>query len=76
LVKVCKRGLLPSRYRKHLWLKASGASAIINLPENIGYYKKLVKIGLDYPNPSGNQIELDLNRTFSELEMEGHKENV
>jgi hypothetical protein len=64
--------MLPARYRKHLWLKASGASSQMNLPENRDYYKKLVKIGLDYPSPSRNQIEVDLHRTFSELGMEGN----
>jgi hypothetical protein len=37
---VCKKGL-EERYRRHLWLRASGASAAMNLPENKGYYKKL-----------------------------------
>ena len=38
----------------------------MNLPENKGYYKKLKKMALDYPNPSFNQIELDLRRTYHE----------
>jgi hypothetical protein len=68
LVKICKKGL-PVQYRKHLWLRASGAVAVMNLPENRYYYRRLLKIGLNYPSPSIHQIEVDLGRTFSELEM-------
>ena len=65
---VCKKGI-DQKYRRHLWLRASGASAAMNLPENKGYYKKLKKLALQYPNPSFNQIELDLRRTFTELKV-------
>jgi hypothetical protein len=37
LVKVCKKGL-PSNYRRHLWLRASGAIGYMNMPENQSYY--------------------------------------
>jgi hypothetical protein len=50
LVKVCKHCVLPPKYRKYLWLRASGAISVMNLPENIDYYKKLRDIGLDYPS--------------------------
>ena len=43
---------------------------MMNLPENKDYYRKLRDIGLDYPSPSINQIEVDLGRTFSELGMD------
>jgi len=50
-------------------MRSSGALAMMNLPENKGYYKYLKNTKLLYPNPSFNQIELDLRRTFSELKM-------
>ena len=65
---VCKKGI-DEKYRRHLWLRASGASSAMILPENKGYYKKLKKMALEYPNPSFNQIELDLRRTFTELKV-------
>ena len=37
LIKGCKIGI-PPQYRKHLWLRASGASSLMNLPENKFYY--------------------------------------
>jgi predicted acetyltransferase len=46
----CKKGL-SERYRKHLWLRASGAAAVINLPENRTYYRNLKKLAMEYPNP-------------------------
>jgi hypothetical protein len=67
---VCKKGL-PEKYRRHLWLRASGASAMMNLPENKGYYRRLKATKMQYPNPSFNQIELDLRRTFTELKVGG-----
>ncbi|CDW83987.1 tbc domain-containing protein [Stylonychia lemnae] len=63
-----KRGI-PERYRRHLWLRASGASASMSLPENQSYYKNLKRLEMNYPNPSFNQIELDLRRTFYELKI-------
>lgn len=68
LKKSCKKGL-DERYRRHLWFRASGAAAAMNLPENRGYYRKLKNTPLEYPNPSFNQIELDLRRTFTELKI-------
>ncbi len=65
---VCKKGI-EEKYRRHLWLRASGASAAMSLPENKGYYRRLKKLALEYPNPSFNQIELDLKRTFTELKV-------
>ena len=38
----------------------------MSLPENKGYYRKLKNTEMTYPNPSFNQIELDLRRTFTE----------
>jgi hypothetical protein len=52
-----------------LWLRASGAAAALNLPENRGYYRKLKNTPLEYPNPSFYQIELDLRRTFTEMKI-------
>ena len=34
------------------------------------YYSRLMNEELFYPNPCYNQIELDLNRTFSDLKEE------
>jgi len=75
LVQVCKHRTLPDQYRKYLWLRGSGAVSMMNLPENKDYYKKLRDTGLDYPSPSIHQIEVDLNRTFGELEIE-HSESM
>ena len=69
LIKVCKAGL-PPRYRKHLWLRASGAAALMNMPENRFYYQKLKRIGLNYPTQAIHQIEVDVTRTLSEMEIE------
>lgn len=66
---ICKQGL-PDKYRKYLWLRASGASAIMSLPENFSYYKHLKRLPMDYPNPCFQQINLDLRRTFFELKIE------
>ena len=52
-----------------MWLRASGAAAVMSLPENKNYYKDLKRLELNYPNPSFNQIELDLRRTFQELKI-------
>ena len=52
-----------------MWIKASGAAASLSLPENQNYYKNLKRLDLNYPNPSFNQIELDLRRTFFELKI-------
>ncbi len=41
----------------------------MNLPENKGYYRQLKSLVMKYPNPSFNQIDLDLRRTFSELKI-------
>jgi Rab-GTPase-TBC domain len=65
---ICKKGI-EEKFRRDLWLRASGASAAMNLPENRGYYRRLKKLALEYPNPSFNQIELDLRRTFTELKV-------
>ena len=66
---VCKKGL-PDKYRKNLWIRASGAAAAMNLEENKHYYRNLKNLTLNYPNPSFNQIELDLRRTFTELKIQ------
>ncbi len=51
-------------------MRGTGASKRLEDPLNSGYYQSLLNADLDYPNPSFHQIELDLNRTFSELEVE------
>jgi hypothetical protein len=76
LVKLVKRGIFPEQYRKHMWLRASGAAAMMNLPQNQSYYKNLKQIGLDYPSPSTNQIEVDLRRTFADLQMENYERSI
>lgn len=65
---VCKKGL-PEKYRRNLWLRASGAMAAMSLPENKNYYHNLKSLPMSYPNPCFNQIELDLRRTFTELKI-------
>lgn len=65
---VCKKEL-PDRFRRSLWLRASGALALMSLPENKHYYRNLKNLPLSYPNPSFGQIELDLRRTFTELKI-------
>ena len=50
---VCKKGL-PDKYRKHLWIRASGATAAMNLDENKHYYRNLKNLTVHYPNPSFN----------------------
>jgi hypothetical protein len=37
---ICKKGI-PEKYRKNLWLRASGAASLMALPENKDYYKNL-----------------------------------
>lgn len=68
LKNVCKNGL-QEKYRRHLWLRASGALAAMNLEENRHYYRNLKMQPVQYPNPSYGQIELDLKRTFTELKV-------
>ena len=63
---IVKRGY-PEHYRRHLWLRASGAA--VSMADNPDYYKNLKNLDIDYPNPSFNQIELDLRRTFYELKV-------
>ena len=65
---VCKKGL-PEKFRRNLWLRASGALAVMELKENKNYYRNLKNLPMSYPNPSFNQIELDLRRTFTELKI-------
>lgn len=49
--KICKQGL-PVKFRRQIWLKATGAGAIMTLPENKMYYRRLKHLKLSYPNPS------------------------
>ena len=48
-------------------MKATGAKAHMESDINKGYYDTLVRSEFDYPNPSFEQIEVDLNRTFTDL---------
>ena len=66
---VCKNGF-NEKYRRHLWLRASGALAVMSLEENKHYYRNLKNQAMSYPNPCFNQIELDLRRTFTELKIQ------
>lgn len=43
LFKISKLGM-PNKYRKNLWLKASGALQAMKLTENSNYYHKLKKL--------------------------------
>ena len=65
---IVKKGI-PEKYRRPLWLRASGAAASMNLAENKDYYKNLKRLAFNYPNPSFSQIELDLRRTYAELKI-------
>ncbi len=65
---VCKNGI-HERFRRHLWLRASGALSVMSLDENRNYYRNLKNTPMAYPNPCFNQIELDLRRTFTELKI-------
>ena len=60
---------MQDKYRKQLWLRASGAAALMAMQENQNYYYNMKRLELSYPNPSFNQIELDLKRTFFELRV-------
>ena len=40
------------------------------------YYKSLLNTTMDYPNPSFNQIELDLTRTFVDMALEDDAEKL
>jgi hypothetical protein len=52
-------------YRRILWLKCSGA--LRRLKNNVGYYGALKKVTQSYPNGSFQQIELDLPRTYTDV---------
>lgn len=56
--------------RRMLWLRASGAASQMASLHNKGYYQSLQELDMNYPNPSFNQIELDLKRTFSDISDE------
>ena len=57
-----KKGEIPEEKREQLWLRASGASAMIHAFP--GYYERLKERPIDYPNYYFHQINLDLIRTF------------
>ena len=65
-----KKEPLSIEERGLLWMRGTGASKKLADPINSGYYQSLLNADLNYPNPSFHQIELDLNRTFSELDVE------
>ena len=69
MLKVVCKSELPECYRKHMWLRASGALSAMSLEENRHYYRNLKNAQVSYPNPGFNQIELDLKRTFTELKV-------
>ena len=51
-------------HHRYTWLKCSGAYNM--MLTNPGYYAKLLKTQLHYPNQLSYQIEIDLKRTFPE----------
>jgi len=55
----------PANHRR-LWLKCSGALG--QKLSNPGYYDGLKKLGFFYPNPAFIQIELDLPRTYPQVD--------
>ena len=57
----------PANHRR-LWLKCSGALG--QKLSNPGYYEAMKKQGFFYPNPAFQQIELDLPRTYPNVEDE------
>jgi hypothetical protein len=62
--------------RGQLWIKATGAMALIKNPMNKGYYKTLSENSIDYPNPAFDLIEVDMPRTFTEIEDCGSDEKI
>lgn len=56
--------------RRLLWLRATGAAMQMTFFQNRNYYNLLDAEEFNYPNPSFNQIDLDLKRTFSDLNNE------
>ena len=72
--KLVKEEKFPQEYRRELWLRATGAKALI--AQNPDYYKRLLESFNDYPNPHFNQIELDLKRTFPEDKFYNNKETL
>ncbi len=72
LLKLIRQGC-PTGYRGHLWTAASGAQAAMQ--NNPGYYANLKAHFKAYPSPAYAQIELDLDRTFSDPTSEAAKSN-
>ena len=65
---------LSKEERGRLWLVATGA--LDQMLCHKGYYTSLLNTTLDYPNPSFHQIELDLSRTFVDMEVEIDEEKL
>jgi hypothetical protein len=42
---------------------------MMDLKENKNYYTQLKNLEMSYPNPSFNQIELDLRRTYYDMKQ-------
>lgn len=55
--------------RGMLWMRATGASHQLAQEHNRGYYHSLLHSSVDYPNPCFHQVEIDLNRTFTEMDV-------
>jgi Rab-GTPase-TBC domain len=51
------------------WMRATGASHELAQEHNKGYYHRLLNSNVDYPNPCFHQVEIDLNRTFTEMNV-------
>jgi len=65
---------LSKEERGRLWLVATGA--LDQMLTNKGYYQSLLKASISYPNPCFHQIELDLTRTFTDMEVENAEELI
>jgi Rab-GTPase-TBC domain len=58
--------------RGRLWLVATGA--LDQMLCHKDYYQSLLKTKIEYPNPSFHQIDLDLTRTFVDMEVDKEEE--
>ena len=60
--------------RRLLWLKVSGAMQHMHF--NKGYYEQLRDSDMNYPNPNFHQIEIDLKRTYPNVQDEQEIEKL
>ena len=67
LYRICKQGISP-KYRRILWLRASGAYSLMSMKQNLTYYAELREKVLSSKKSSmADQIEVDIKRTFFDI---------